>query len=302
MAEILDSFDDLLDDPIDQNTEPQEPVNQDGQDQSNTGEPQNTEENLENEENQENQDQEEIDYSENSIYSFLQQRGVKDPSKVQLENEDGSVEELDFNSLSPEEQLDILNQVSDPGLSENEIQTINYLRQNGNVTLEQVIDYFSQQRLNDYLAEHPEDKHQKIYEIDDYTDDDLYLIDLKNRYPDFSDEELVSKLDAAKENKELFAKESEVLRKKYKDMEDQAAKQQQQNEEQQIEDLRNSLLNVASNFNEIQLDYKDDKSDSLVVEDADKQQMISYILDQDKDGKSQLIKDLEDPEMLMELA
>ena len=61
-------------------------------------------------------------------------------------------------------------------------------------------------------------------------------------------------------------------------------------------------MNAASNFNEIQLDYTDDTSDSLTVDDEDKQQMMSYILDQDAEGKSQLVRDLEDPDRLIELA
>lgn len=61
-------------------------------------------------------------------------------------------------------------------------------------------------------------------------------------------------------------------------------------------------MNAASSFNEIQLDYTDDTSDSLTVDDEDKQQMMSYILDQDADGKSQLVKDLEDPDRLIEIA
>jgi len=66
------------------------------------------------------------DYSGNSLYQYLQSRGISDPSKVQFTNEDGTTEEVDFNSLSDEEQLEILKEVSDPGLSPEEIQTVNY--------------------------------------------------------------------------------------------------------------------------------------------------------------------------------
>lgn len=241
------------------------------------------------------------DYSENSLYAFLQSKGIKDPAKVQFQNEDGSTEEIDFNSLTPQEQLEILSEVTDPGLSKEEIDTINYLRRN-RVTLSQAIDYFSKKKLDDYLNEHPEAVHQKQYSIDDYSDDDLYLVDLKRKYPDFSDEELLKKLDSAKADEELYKKETEIIRNSYKAQEDQAEADRVQQEQQQVQDLRNNLMAAASNFNEVQLDYTDDKSDSLVIEDADKQQMISYILDQDADGKSQLIRDLENPDTLIELA
>ena len=238
---------------------------------------------------------------ESPIYTFLKERGIDDPSKIQFTNEDESVEELDFNSLSKEEQLEVLRMVTDPGLTEAEINTINYLRQN-NATLEQVVDYFAQKRLDDYLKENPDKVHQKVYSIDEYTDDDLYIYDLKQRYPDFTDEELNNELEKAKEDEELFKRKTEIIRNTFKQQEDQAEQARIEQEQQQVEDLRNNLMNAAGRFNEIQLDYTDDESDSLIIDDADKTEMMSYILDQDSDGKSQLVKDLEDPDRLIELA
>ena len=46
----------------------------------------------------------------------------------------------------------------------------------------QVIDYFANKRLEEYLQEHPEDVKQPTYQIDDYSDDELYLADLKAKY------------------------------------------------------------------------------------------------------------------------
>ena len=295
------NFDDLLDDI----KTPQE-LNED-EDLQNSEEFQEPEESEESEEFEESEESEELEESEaptfegNALYSFLQTRGVKDPTKIVFNNEDGSTEEVDFATLTPEEQLDILQQVTDPGLTEDEINTVNYLRKN-RMSMAQVMEAYAQQKLDAYLNEHPEDIHQKSYTIDDYTDDDLYVVDLKKRYPDFTDEEILSKLDEAKKNETLFKKEAEILRNTYKAQEDQAEAERVQLEEQQAEDLRNNLIAAASNFNEVQLDYTDDESDSLVIEDADKQQMISYILDQDANGKSQLVKDLENPDTLIELA
>ena len=282
----FNTFDDLLEEPT-QSTQ-EEPI----QEEPIVEEPQQVEESTE---------EDVPDYSNNSVYLFLQERGIKDPSKLKVTNEDETEEEIDFNSLSTEEQLEVLKQVTDPGLTQDEINTINYLRQN-NASLEQVVDYFAQRRLEEYLNQHPEAVHQKTYEIDDYSDDDLFLIDLRRRYPDFTDEELVAELDTAKENEELFNKKAEILRNAFKAEEDQAEAARRQQEEQQVEDLRNNLMNAASRFNEIQLDYTDDKSDSLVIDGEDKQQMMSYILDQDSEGKSQLIRDLEDPDRLIEIA
>lgn len=282
------NFDDLL-----ESTNPQESQDLESPAEPNSNEPSTNPESP--------ADPEPPKFEDNSMYTFLQSRGIIDPSKIQMTNEDGTVEEVDFNSLTREEQLEILQEVTDPGLTKDEIDTINYLRHN-RTNLRQVLDQYAQQKLDAYLNEHPEAKHQKIYQIDDYSDDDLYIVDLKKRYPDFTDEEILSKLDEAKGNETLFKKEAEVLRNTYKAQEDQAEADRVQQEQQQAQDLRDNLMNAASNFNEVQLDYTDDQSDSLVIEDTDKQQMISYILDQDENGKSQLVKDLEDPDALIELA
>ena len=297
MEDVRLNFDNLLDNVESQeSTELEEPTELSEQEEL-----EETEESEELEESEESEESEAPVFEGNALYSFLQTRGVKDPTKLVFSNEDGSTEEVDFATLTPEEQLDILQQVTDPGLTEDEINTVNYLRKH-QMSMAQVMEAYAQQKLDAYLNEHPEDVHQKSYAIDDYTDDDLYLVDLKKRYPDFTDEEILSKLDEAKKNETLFTKETEILRNAYKAQEDQAEAERVQLEQQQAEDLRNNLIAAASNFNEVQLDYTDDESDSLVIEDADKQQMISYILDQDTNGKSQLVKDLENPDTLIELA
>lgn len=235
------------------------------------------------------------------IYEFLKEKGIEDPSKLQFENEDGEIEEIDFGSLNNEEKLNILNSLSDPGLSEHETQVINYLRQN-NVTLNQVIDYFSQKAVEDYLAQNPDAVHQKTYTIDDYSDDELYLADLKTKYPNFTDEELTSKLETAKSNEDLYKKEVTALRDEYKKEEDAQVEAQKQREQQDYEALVGNLQNILNNFNEVSLDYTDPESDVLEIEDSDKQQILAYLLNQDTDGKSQLVKDLENPTTLIELA
>ena len=237
----------------------------------------------------------------NFLYEFLKEKGIEDPSKLQFENEDGEIEEVDFNSLSEEEKLNIINSVSDPGLSQHETDVINYLRQN-NVTFNQVIDYFSKKAVEDYLAQNPDAVHQKSYTIDDYTDDELYLADLKSKYPEFTDEELMSKLESAKSNETLFKKEVDALRVEYKKQEDAEIEAQKQKEQQDYDNLVGNLQNILSNFNEVALDSTDAESDVLEIEDSDKQQVLAYLLNQDSEGKSQLVKDLENPATLIELA
>lgn len=295
--EELTNFDDLLD----SNTPDSEEIEEGNE---TFQDPEEEEVEVNDEEEGEEGEEEEVelpDYSDNPVYSFLQSRGISDPSKIQVEDEDGTVEEIDFNSLSSEEQLEILNQVTDSGLSDDEINTINYLRRN-RMSLNQVMQAYANQQIQAYIEANKDSLPQKTYTIDDYSDDELYIVDLKKRFPDFTDEELLSRLEAAKENEALYQKETTTIRNAYKAMEDQAEQDRIFQDQKEAEDLRNNLLNAASQFNEIQLDYTDDESDSLVVEDKDKQQMISYLLDQDAEGKSQLVRDLENPDTLIELA
>lgn len=235
------------------------------------------------------------------LHNFLKEKGIGDPSKLQWEDENGEITDVDFDSLSDEDKLNVLNSLSDPGLSQHEIDVVNYLRQNG-VTFNQVIDYFSKKAVDDYIAQNPDSAPTKTYTIDDYTDEELYLADLKSKYPDFTDEELTSKLNSAKSNEELFKKEVNALRTEYKKEEDAQVEAQKQKEQQDYDNLVSNLQNILGNFNEVVLDSTDPESDVLEIEDSDKEQVLAYLLNQDTDGKSQLVKDLENPTTLIELA
>ena len=241
--------------------------------------------------------------SDDFVTSYLKQYGVSDPSKLQFEGENGEIVERDFNSLSNEEKLNVFKDLADPGYNDYEKQVIDFLRKN-NTTLDDVIAYYQQKAIDDYLNENPDKVHQRVYSIDDYTDDELYLADLKNKYPEFTDEELTSKLDSAKLNEELFTKEVDAIRTSLKQREDDEIKQQEELEAQSFQELQTNLQNAMADFTEIMLDPEDNSQDalSLQIEDADRDVMMRYLLERDKDGKSQLVRDLEDPQALIELA
>ena len=84
--------------------------------------------------------------------------------------------------------------------------------------------------------------------------------------------------------------------------EDAQVEAQKQKEQQDYDNLVSNLQNVLGNFNEVVLDSTDPESDVLEIEDSDKEQVLAYLLNQDTDGKSQLVKDLENPTTLIELA
>lgn len=234
----------------------------------------------------------------NVLEEYLKRHGINDISKLQFQDDSGETTEVDFNTLTPEEQLEILTEVSNPGLSEDEVNAIDYLRRN-RVTLEQAIEYFKQKAIEDYIAQNGD---QTKYDIDDYSDDEIYIADLRFKFPTLTDEELSYKLEQAKQNEELFKKEIDSIKESYKENVKLAQEEAEQEAKTQQEEFKNSLITASQNFNEISLDYKDPDSDSLVIEPDDKQKVLSYILDQDTNGYSKFGKDLMDPKILFELA
>ena len=260
-----------------------------------------------NDDNDDNDDHDGDDNNEDKqsdfIAEYLKGFGIEDMSKIQMEDENGDIQEVDFNTLSEDEKLNIFKELSDPGYSDYEKSVITYLRQN-NATLDDVIEYYKQQAVEEYLSEHPEDVHQKVYDIDQYTDDEIYLADLKNKYPEFTDEELTSKLDSAKLNSELFEKEVAAIRASIKANEDEEAKLHETEEAQSYQEFQNNLQSVMASFTQIELDPDDKEQDALALDvtDEDRADMMRYLVERDKDGKSQLIRDLEDPKALIELA
>lgn len=237
------------------------------------------------------------------VLAYLKEYGITDPTKLQFEDENGEVVERDFNSLTDEEKLTVFKELADPGYTDYEKEVVKFLRDN-NATLDDVIAYYQNKAVEDYLKENPDKAHQRTYSIDEYTDDELYLADLKNKYPGFTDEELTSKLESAKLNEDLFNKEVQSIRTSLKEQEDAEIARQEEEQAQSFQELQNNLQTAMAGFTEIVLDPEDNSQDALAlqIEDADREIMMRYLLERDKDGKSQLVKDLEDPQALIELA
>lgn len=236
-------------------------------------------------------------------HQYLKEMGIEDSKAIQFENENGEIETFDFDTLDRNTQLTMLRELSDPGLSDHEIEVVNYLRRN-NASFDDVVNYFAEQRLQEYLNENPDKVHEKHYTIDDYTNDELYLADLKNKYPMLTDEEYLAELDAAKLNEELFNKKTDAIRQQYKEQEEKVQQEQEQAEQQRYEALQQNIVDAVTNFKEISIDPDPDSEDwrGLEIEDSDRQEILAYLLNQDQEGKSQLVRDIEDPSSLIELA
>ena len=226
---------------------------------------------------------------------YLASRGIKGGNTVTYDDGEGNLTEVRFDELDREEQLNILNELSKPNLTDHEMQAVQYLRDN-NATLNDVIHYFQQKAVEDYISANTI---QKTYSVDDYSDDELFIADLKMKYPDMDDAELEADLILAKSNEELFKKKADIIRNNYKAIEDKQIQDAKAAEEQSYQDFKASLSNALQNFEEISLDYTDPSSDSLAIEDSEREAISSYILSVDENGVSQFAKDLQDPQKLV---
>lgn len=233
------------------------------------------------------------------IDRFLRDRGIADPTKLKYENEYGHLEDVNFYELPVDEQLTILKGFADEtNLTEEESSVVNYMRQN-NVSFQQILDNYANQQIQTYVAQN---NNVREYAIDEYDDDELFVADLKIKYPNFTDDELLDKLDTAKVNEELYSKEVSQLREYYKGLEDAQLAEQEMIRQSEMQAFENNVADVLDRFNAIPLDPSDVNCDALAIEESDKDRIAQYLFATDVNGQSQLVKDLSDPAALVELA
>lgn len=226
---------------------------------------------------------------------FLQSKGFVD-SKVKIIDENDEEVEVNFSDLSEEEQLDILNSFStsnnNPALNllEDEQALVAELR-NNNLTMNQFLELYKQS-----IIEEAGIQPEVSYDIDQYDDKELFLLDLKNKY-DLSDEELQVELEKELQNEELFNKKISKVREEYKELEEQYKASQQaefeSQQQQQYQDFVYQMTDIAEKVSDFH---------GLELEDVEKNDTLSYLLELDENGTSQFYKDLNSPEKLYEVA
>ena len=232
------------------------------------------------------------------IDRFLRDRGITDPTKLKYENEYGHLEDVNFYELPANEQLSILNEfANESGLTEEESSVVNYMRQY-NVGFQQILDNYANQKLSEYAAYNT----VRDYAVDEYSDDELFIADLKTKYPNFTDNELLDKLDIAKLNEDLYDKEVAELREYYRSIENAQIEEQERIKQTEMQMFENNVANIIDNFNGVPLDPDDVNSDMLVIEASDKDRIAQYLFATDVNGQSQFVRDLSNPATLVELA
>ena len=265
------------------------------------------EEQLDQQEPQEdNEEQREDDNEEVDILTeFLQSKGIN-PESVKMENDYGETEEYNFNDLSREEQLQLLNynptsretDTSNLDLSADEEQLLNILRQN-NMSVKDYLNAYSRHVIENYVANQPEP--EVDYEIDDFSDEELFIADLKDKVPDLTEEEALQELELQRQNPDLFKKKVDGLRANYKERENQMreleAKQTQEQQAQQAAQFEKLIVDTIQNNDSIDLG-----DTALELSEDDMNEIASFILDTDPAGVRYIAKALNDPKTLVEMA
>ena len=227
---------------------------------------------------------------EDYLTQLLKSRGV-DRERVRIENEDGEIEEWKFDDLDDETKFGILSQSNDM-LSDDEITAVNFLRQN-RMNLQDFVEYQRQQAIKEYLEQNSTPQ----YTVDQVSDDDLFRFELQDQMPDLTDEEIEDQLNRAKENETFFQKKVAALRKEYKELEDNQIKANEEQaaaeKEEQFNQLAQSLVSVARDTEEM---------NGMLLDDQDKEDVLSFLLDRDANGQSEFYKLFSDPKALFKMA
>lgn len=242
-----------------------------------------------NDKNDENS-QEEEDF----ISKYLRTKKI-DKSKIRILNQDTQEEEeVNFDTLSDDEKIALLEMVNQPMLSDSEIDAINFMRQH-KLDLNTYAESIKQQVLKELGGK------QQSSEVSKISDDDLFRFDLIDRYgfdQEKDADEIEAILEKEKENESLYNRKITALRKEYEQLEENQRLSEQQEAEaaqqQEWEDLKNNLIQVAQGTELLH---------GLELDNHDKNEVLSFILDRDDvTGESEFIKCYKNPEMLFKMA
>lgn len=231
------------------------------------------------------------------LTSLLKSRGIEDKSKIKFATEEGDVEEVDWDSLSNEDKLNILSSsesTPENGLDESEIQLINAIRNSG-MSPSEYLQFIGKGEVERYIQNSQEPQ----YEIDEYSDDELFLMDFMSRMGEVTEDEATEALERAKANEGLFKKQIEAIRNEYKQAEQenqmQAQLEQEQIAQQQYDQFSDQIVDEINNLTEIQ-------GFELNMENDDMQELYDFITGYDAAGNNYLAKALSDPHILVKTA
>lgn len=224
---------------------------------------------------------------------MLAERGI-DRHNIRFQNENGDIELYDFDDLPEAEKYALLNSRQEQSpIQDSEIDTLNFLRQN-NMSLQDFAEYQRQQAIQEYLSQNQEIP----TDVDTLSDDEVFVYDLIKRFgDDVTDDEIDAQLEKAKENEEMFAKTVSLLRESYKTKEQEAYNKQQEQAEQERKEQFNKFVDeVVSAANSV------DSIQGIEIEDADREQIVDFLLKENANGQTGFYQLLSDPTALFKMA
>lgn len=234
--------------------------------------------------------------SEDDLTSeVLKLKGIDDPSKISFEDESGAIVTRSWDSLSREEQINILGDVKetqpvDNQLGEDEINLINNIRNSG-MDVKQYLQSLTPQ-IN---------QPQETDQISNMSDEDLFAFDLINKVgnDNITDEELDKAIEDAKANETLFKKQVDGLRavyaQKFQEQQANIANQQQAIQQQKYQAFANVVNQQIDNFSNF-------AGQSVQLSNDDKDILSDFMLTLDDSGTSALGHALQNPEILTKAA
>ena len=225
-----------------------------------------------------------------SINRILESKGIN-PHEILYEDENGDEVSVDFYELDPEEQLNLLQyNPNQYDLEENEIEVINFLRES-ETTLEDYIDYVRKTAIEEYLNS------SASYDIDAYSDEEVYASLLKDQFPNLTDEEIELEIEKEKTNQSLFEKKVSQVREYYKAQAEEIKQKEEEAKAAELErtqtESKKKLANAAIATEELM---------GFEIDDKDRSETFDFIFNQDATGKSKFFKLLENPEKLFKVA
>lgn len=226
----------------------------------------------------------------------LKLRGITNPNEIQFEDINGAVIKRSWDSLTKNEQLNIIlgdQKPEEDQLSEDELKLINDIRRSGG-NVENYLQYYAEQYA-------PESTNTPSYKIDELSDDEVYALDLLEKVgsDNITDEELQAAIDTAKQNEDLYKKTVEGLRQEYIRLQ-QDREAQQQNEAAAQQQARYQQFATSIN-NEIQ-NMNTFMGQELELSNPEKEELAKFVLELDEQGVSSFGRAMQDPELFTRAA
>lgn len=232
------------------------------------------------------------------ISSLLRSRGIEDKSKIKFENDEGEMEEVDWDSLDNETRLNILNSSikdSDTDLDDAEIQLINAVRRS-QLSPAEYIQYMQQEGVNRYLQNSQADNY--TFKVDELSDDELFVTDFMAR-TGVTEEEAFEALDRAKANETLYKKQIGAIRTEYQKSEEETIRynelRRQEEAQAQFNQFTEGVMNEISDFTEF-------AGCDINMDTEDMHELYDFITGFDAAGNSYFSKALNDPATLVKMA